>query len=107
MKTTTDARGWRIGSLGRWQRMSFTVAPDSEAHQQIAAVAQPYRTFALIAHLRDAHGLTEVMPERAAIAHSLFTRHENALAQPMTARRSPCRHHNLRETRRVARARRR
>ncbi len=48
--------------------MSVTVAPDSEAHRHIGAVPPRYRTFALIAHLRDAHGMTEVASERAAIA---------------------------------------
>lgn len=67
--------------------MSVTVAPDSEAHRHIDAVAPRYRTFALIAHLREAHGMTEVAPERAAIAHSLFTRHEMALARPIASHR--------------------
>lgn len=63
----------------------MTVAPDSEAHRRIRALAPRYRTFALIAHLREAHGLTEVTPERAPIAHALFTRHEMALASPKMA----------------------
>lgn len=65
--------------------MSVTVAHDSEAHRRIRAVAPRYRTFALIAHLREAHGLTEVTPERAPVAHALFTRHEMALASPKAA----------------------
>jgi hypothetical protein len=39
--------------------VSVTVAPDSEAHRHIDAVAPRYRTFALIAHLREAYGMTE------------------------------------------------
>jgi hypothetical protein len=34
--------------------VSLTVAPDSEAHRHIDAVALRYQTFALIAHLREA-----------------------------------------------------
>jgi hypothetical protein len=59
--------------------MSYSAARDSEAHRHIDAVAERYRTFALIAHLREAHGLTEVLPERAANAHAMFTQHEIAL----------------------------
>jgi hypothetical protein len=72
--------------------VSVTVAPDSEAHRRIREVAPGYRTFALIAHLREAHGLTEVTPERAPIAHALFTRHDIAKAVPIAIRRSACRH---------------
>jgi len=67
--------------------VSVTVTSDSEAHRHIDGVAPRYRTFALIAHLRDAHGMTEVAPERAAIVHSLFTRHEMALARPIASHR--------------------
>ena len=78
--------------------MSVTVAPDSEAHRHIDAVAPRYRTFALIAHLREAHGMTEVAPERAAIAHSLFTRHEMALARPIASHRHALRRPSPRRT---------
>jgi hypothetical protein len=67
--------------------MSYTAGPDSEAHRHIDAVAERYRTFALIAHLREAHGLTEVAPERAAIAHALFTQHDIALTLAIAADR--------------------
>jgi hypothetical protein len=85
--------------------MSVVVAPDSEAHRHIDAVAPRYRTFALIAHLRDAHGMTEVATERAAIAHSLFTRHEMALALPIMRSRNARRQAGPPRRRRSARAR--
>jgi hypothetical protein len=81
--------------------VSVTVGPDSEAHRHIDAVAPRYRTFALIAHLREAHGLTEVTPERAPIAHSLFTRHEMALASPIASRRHALRRPSPRRRRRT------
>jgi hypothetical protein len=84
--------------------VSVTVAPDSEAHRHIDAVAPRYRTFALIAHLREAHGLTEVAPERAAIAHALFTRHEMALARPIASHRHPLRRPSPRRRRTTTRS---
>jgi hypothetical protein len=101
-ETTSDDQSCRRGLCRRWLRrvgrghadhsrqqggVSVTVAPDSDAHRHIDTVAPRYRTFALIAHLRDTHGLAEVVPERAAIAHSLFTRHEMALALPIASHR--------------------
>lgn len=80
----------------------MTVAPDSEAHRRIDAVGPRYRTFALIAHLRHAHGITEIVPERAAIAHALFTRHELALALPIVSRRAARRHQSPRPRRRMS-----
>jgi hypothetical protein len=100
--TSTDDRSCRSGFAGRCLRrfgsvcphqtesgagVSFTSEPDSEAHRHLDAVAERYRTFALIAHLRKAHGLTEVVPERAAIAHDLFTQHDIALALSIAADR--------------------
>jgi hypothetical protein len=63
----------------------FKAAPESEAHSRIRLAAPGYKDFALISHLREAHGITEIMPERAPIAHALFTRHDLALASPRTA----------------------
>jgi hypothetical protein len=61
---------------------------DSEAHRRLKSVAPRYRNFALIAHLRADHGLSEVMPERASGAHALFTMHERVLTMPrMSCRR--------------------
>jgi hypothetical protein len=80
----------------------MTVAPDSEAHRRIRSVPSRYRTFALIAHLREAHGITEIVPERAAIARTLFTRHEAALALPIVTRRATSRHLSPRPRRRMS-----
>ena len=71
--------------------MRFRTAPDSEAHLRIKSVAHRYRTFALVAHLRAVHGMSEVVPERAAGADAPLTKHEIAAAQPMTSR-GPCQH---------------
>ncbi len=81
--------------------MRATGAPDSEAHRHIEAVAPCYRTFALIAHLREAHGMTEVAQERAGLAHALVTRHDIAKALPIASPRAACRHPCQRRRRRT------
>ena len=71
--------GLVYGSPAFFARVRVILGPNL-VHRHIGGVDSRYRRFAIVAHLRADHGMTEIVPERAQACHDLLTSAEIAIA---------------------------